>query len=302
VKDLTGTQNTKGWLAAWISLISNFFLTVVKVIVGTLFGSTALIADGVHNGADFIASIATLSSMKLSHQPADKEHPYGHGKAEDIATGIVALLLTFAGIYLIYESIGALFHPASQASLWALAAAFISLVWKLCLYLYTHNIGKQIDSKSLIATAYDHLADVWASLAAVFGIGFAKLGDIWNLPFAVYGDPIAGIIVSLLILKVARDMGVQSVNVLMESNVSVEKQNFYESIILSYPVVKRIDLLRAREHGNYILIDIRLSVPGEMTIKDGHDITRQIRDHIRQKDPKVEEVLIHLNPWFPSED
>ncbi|HET6872370.1 MAG TPA: cation diffusion facilitator family transporter [Sporolactobacillaceae bacterium] len=297
---MTGTQNAKGWLAAWISLISNFFLTVVKVIVGTLFGSTALIADGVHNGGDFIASIATLSSMKVSHQPADKEHPYGHGKAEDIATGIVALLLTFAGIYLIYESIVALFHPASKASLWALCAAFVSLVWKLGLYLYTIHIGRLINSKSLIATAYDHLADVWASLAAVIGIGFAKVGDIWNLSFAIYGDPIAGIIVSLLILRVAREMGTQSVNVLMESSVSEEKHNFYEAIVLTFPDVKRIDLLRAREHGNYILIDVRLSVPGEMTIKEGHDITRQIRDLIREKDPKVEEVLIHLNPWFPE--
>ena len=180
MKDLTGAQNAKGWLAAWISLFSNFFLTVVKVMVGTLFGSTALIADGVHNGGDFIASIATLSSMKLSHQPADKEHPYGHGKAEDIATGIVAILLTFAGIYLIYESIVALFHPATEASLWALIAALISAIWKLGLYLYTNKIGRQINSKSLIATAYDHLADVWASLAAVIGIGFAKLGDIWG--------------------------------------------------------------------------------------------------------------------------
>lgn len=297
---MTGTQNTRGWLAAWISLISNFFLTVVKVAVGTVFGSTALIADGVHNGGDFIASIATLSSMKVSHQPADKEHPYGHGKAEDIATGIVAILLTFAGIYLIYESIRALFHPASEASLWALAAAFISLIWKLVLYLYTIKIGKQMNSKSLIATAYDHLADVWASLAAVIGIGIAKLGDIGGVSFAVYGDPIAGIAVSLLILKVAYEMGIQSINVLMESSVSDEKREFYEAIILSFPDVKRIDLLRAREQGNYILIDIRLSVPGDMTILEGHDITRQIRDRIREKDPNVEEVLIHLNPWYPG--
>ncbi|MGV3489648.1 MAG: cation diffusion facilitator family transporter [Tuberibacillus sp.] len=293
-------QKAHGWLAAWISLVSNFFLTVVKVIVGSIFGSTALIADGVHNGGDFIASIATLSSMKLAHQPADKEHPYGHGKAEDIATGIVAIILAFASIYLIYESIAALFHPASVASLWALSAAFVSLIWKLALYLYTIKIGRQVDSKSLIATAYDHLADVWASLAAVVGIGIAKLGDIFDMSYAIYGDPIAGIIVSLLILKVAYEMGMQAINVLMESSVSDEKHAFYQSLILSFPDVKRIDLLRAREHGNYILIDARLSVPGVMTIQEGHNITRQIRDYIRQKDPKVEEVLIHLNPWYPD--
>jgi len=298
---LTTAQKKHGWLAAWISLISNFILTVVKVVVGSLFSSTALIADGVHNGGDFIASIATISSMKLANQPADKEHPYGHGKAEDIATGIVSLILAFAGIYLIYESMVALFHPASEASLWALSAALISLLWKLGLYLYTIRVGKRLDSKSLIATAYDHLADVWASLAAVIGIGFAKVGDVFDLSYAVYGDPIAGIIVSLLILKVAYEMGIQSINVLMESSVSEEKQKFYQDLILSFPEVKRIDLLRAREHGNYILIDIRIGVRGDMTIQEGHDITRKIRDAIKKEDPKVEEVLIHLNPWYPGE-
>jgi len=298
---LTTAQKKHGWLAAWISLISNFILTVVKVVVGSLFSSTALIADGVHNGGDFIASIATISSMKLANQPADKEHPYGHGKAEDIATGIVSLILAFAGIYLIYESMVALFHPASEASLWALSAALISLLWKLGLYLYTIRVGKRLDSKSLIATAYDHLADVWASLAAVIGIGFAKVGDVFDLSYAVYGDPIAGIIVSLLILKVAYEMGIQAINVLMESSVSEEKQKFYQDLILSFPEVKRIDLLRAREHGNYILIDIRIGVRGDMTIQEGHDITRKIRDAIKKEDPKVEEVLIHLNPWYPGE-
>jgi len=298
---LTTAQKKHGWLAAWISLISNFILTVVKVVVGSLFSSTALIADGVHNGGDFIASIATISSMKLANQPADKEHPYGHGKAEDIATGIVSLILAFAGIYLIYESMVALFHPASEASLWALSAALISLLWKLGLYLYTIRVGKRLDSKSLIATAYDHLADVWASLAAVIGIGFAKIGDVFDLSYAVYGDPVAGIIVSLLILKVAYEMGIQAINVLMESSVSEEKQKFYQDLILSFPEVKRIDLLRAREHGNYILIDIRIGVRGDMTIQEGHDITRKIRDAIKKEDPKVEEVLIHLNPWYPGE-
>ncbi|WP_027724565.1 cation diffusion facilitator family transporter [Tuberibacillus calidus] len=298
---MTTAQKKHGWLAAWISLISNFILTVVKVVVGSLFSSTALIADGVHNGGDFIASIATISSMKLANQPADKEHPYGHGKAEDIATGIVSLILAFAGIYLIYESMVALFHPASEASLWALSAALVSLLWKLGLYLYTIRVGKRLDSKSLIATAYDHLADVWASLAAVIGIGFAKVGDVFDLSYAVYGDPIAGIIVSLLILKVAYEMGIQAINVLMESSVSEEKQKFYQDLILSFPEVKRIDLLRAREHGNYILIDIRIGVRGDMTIQEGHDITRKIRDAIKKEDPKVEEVLIHLNPWYPGE-
>lgn len=298
MKALIKSSHSSGWLAAWISLISNFVLTIVKIIVGSLFHSTALLADGIHNGGDVIASIATLSSMKLSNQPADKEHPYGHGKAEDIASGIIAFILGLAGLYLIYESVLAFLAPAHKANVWAFVAALVSLIWKGILYIYTNRVAQVLNSKSLLATAYDHLADVWASLAAVVGIGIAWIGDKFSIPFAVYGDPIAGIIVSVLILKVAWEMGTQSINVLMESSVTEEKQAVYRELILSFPDVKKIDRLRAREQGNYILIDVRISVPADLTIREGHDITKQIRDKIMEEDKGVEEVLIHLNPWY----
>ncbi|HET6872019.1 MAG TPA: cation diffusion facilitator family transporter [Sporolactobacillaceae bacterium] len=289
------------FIAAWIGLFSNFILTALKVIVGATFNSTALLADGIHNGGDVIASIATLGSMKVSSQPADPEHPYGHGKAEDIATVVVAFILAFAGVYLIYESASALFLNPHKATLWTLGAALISLIWKQALYIYTIRAGKRNRSKSLMATAYDHLADVWASLAALIGIGIAYLGDFLSVPFAKYGDPVAGILVSFFILKVAYEMGNKAIQVLMESSVPEEVKMAYREIITSLPQVKRIDRLRAREHGNYILIDVRISIPGELTIKEGHDITRYIRDKIIETHPNVVEVLIHLNPWFPEE-
>jgi cation diffusion facilitator family transporter len=239
--------------------------------------------------------------MKVSSQPADPEHPYGHGKAEDIATVVVAFILAFAGVYLIYESASALFLAPHKATLWTLGAALVSLIWKQALYLYTIRAGKRNRSKSLMATAYDHLADVWASLAALIGIGIAYLGDFFSIPLAKYGNPVAGILVSLFILKVAYEMGNKAIQVLMESSVPEEVKMAYREIITSLPQVKRIDRLRAREHGNYILIDLRISIPGELTIKEGHDITRYIRDKIIETYPNVEEVLIHLNPWFPED-
>lgn len=285
-------------VAAWVSLFSNFILTIIKIIVGTVFHSTALVADGVHNGGDVIASIATLSSMKLSNQPADKEHPYGHGKAEDIASGVISIILGLAALFLIYESFMAFFEPASSVSIWAFIAALVSLISKKYLYDYTIKVGKNAHSKSLIATAYDHLADVYASMAAVIGLGVAWLGDIFSIPFAVYGDPIAGIAVSFLILRVSIGIGIKTVNVLMEGNVSNEKLEEYRRLILSFPTVKRIDRLRAREQGNYVLIDARLSFPGELTISEGHQVTKEIRDQIMEEHKDVEEVLIHLNPWY----
>ena len=296
-------QTSGSMLAAWISLISNVFLTVIKVVTGWLFGSPVLLADGVHNGADVVASVASLSSMRISNRPADEDHPYGHGKAEVVASGAVAIILALAALMIGYHSILSLFEPAAEAHVIALVAAVISLVWKQVLFLYTVRIGRQTNSKGLLATAYDHLADVYASLAAVFGIGISLLDQkFMDIPFAAYGDPVAGIIVSLLVLKLAWSMGRESVEILMEKAVSPEKIEEYTQLVLAVPQVKRIDRLRAREHGHYILVDVRVGVPGVLTIQEGHDISRQIKQQIMDRHDDVDEVLVHLNPWYAEDD
>ncbi|MFK4310846.1 cation-efflux pump [Bacillus cereus] len=285
-------------LAAWISVISNVFLTFIKIIVGFLFKSQVLLADGIHNAADVVASAVSLGSMKISNQPADEDHPYGHGKAEVISSGIVAIILILAAIFMAYESIKALFHPANEPHMIAFVAAVVSLVWKQILYVYTIRIGRKTNSKGLIATAYDHLADVYASIAAVIGIGVALLNNIYSIPYAAYGDPLAGIIVSFFVLKLAISMGKEAIYILMEGGLPTEKSSEYMKIIQAHPLVKRIDRMRAREHGHYILIDVRISVPAYLSIQQGHDICREIKTTIMKQDPEVDEVLIHLNPWY----
>ncbi len=288
-------------LAVWISLISNIVLTILKLIVGFLFNSPVLIADGFHNAGDVIASGAALTSMRISKRPADEDHPYGHGKAEVISSAIVAIILGLAALYIAFEAISALFEEPAKASLLALLTAFISLVWKQALYIYTIRLGKLTNSKGLIATAYDHLADVYASLAAVLGIGLALLGDLYDIHYLSYGDPIAGIIVSFLVLKLAYDIGKEALDVLMEKNISQQRLDDFALLINTIPEVKRIDRLRAREHGHYILVDLRVGVPGEMTIQEGHDVSRTIKKTIMEQHNDVDEVLIHLNPWYEDD-
>ncbi|MDF2721974.1 MAG: family cation diffusion facilitator [Paenibacillus sp.] len=290
--------NKSSMLAVWISLLSNMLLTALKLIVGALANSQVLIADGVHNAGDVIASAAALSSMRISKRPADEDHPYGHGKAEVLGSGVVAFILALAALYIGYHAITAFFHEPGEASLIALAAAFVSVLWKQALYVYTINIGKRANSKGLIATAYDHLADVYASIAAVIGIGLALIGDKYDIHLLAYGDPAAGIIVAILVLKLAWHMAQEAMDILMEKTVSAETLQAYTDIVKSIPQVKRIDRIRAREHGHYILVDVRVSVPGDLTIQQGHDISRVIKQAIRDRHPEVDEVLIHLNPWY----
>ncbi|MET3292150.1 cation transporter [Brevibacillus fluminis] len=291
-------QNSKSVVALWISLFSNIVLTAVKIIVGYLFNSQVLIADGIHNAGDVIATFAALTSSMVSKKPADEDHPYGHGKAEVIASAIVSIILVLAALVMVYKSIEALFEPAAEASLIALYAAFISLVWKQVLYVYCIRLGKAHNSKSLIATANDHLADVYASIAAVVGIGATLIGEHYGIPFTEYGDPIAGIIVSYFVVKLAYEMGKESIGILMEKNLPEDQLLHFKHIVSSIPQVKRIDRIRAREHGHYVIVDIRVSVPNELTVKEGHDISRLIKKSIMNEHQEVEEVLVHLNPWF----
>ncbi|UKS26497.1 cation diffusion facilitator family transporter [Paenibacillus sp. HWE-109] len=291
-------KKTASMLAIWISLASNVVLTAIKIIVGLTFQSQVLIADGIHNAGDVIASATAYSSMRVSSKPADADHPYGHGKAEVLGAFIVAIILAGAAIYMGYHSIHALFEPAGAAHWIAFVAAVISLIWKQILYVYTMRIGRQLNSKGLIATAYDHLADVYASIAASVGIGLALIGEHFGYAILAYGDPVAGIIVSFLVLKLAYEMGRESFDILMERSVNLDQIEQYAALIRSVPEIKRIDRLRAREHGHYILVDARLAVRGTLTIQEGHDISRSIKQKIKEAHSDVDEVLVHLNPWY----
>ncbi|RED57994.1 cation diffusion facilitator family transporter [Cohnella lupini] len=290
-------RHHSGLLAIWISLISNIVLTILKIAAGLLFASPVLLADGVHNAGDIIATVAALTSSMVSKKPADDDHPYGHGKAEVVASAFVAVILVLAAFWIGFQSIGALFEPPGQENGLALGAAVISLIWKQALYLYTIRVGKATNSKSVLATAYDHLADVYASLAAVIGIGIGLIGDRFDWEWAGYGDPVAGIVVSLLVLKLAYEIGRDSVDILMERNVATEKLAYYEALLRTEEQVKRIDRVRAREHGHYIIVDIRVGIPHDYTIQQGHDISRQLKKLIMDYDKDVVEVMIHLNPW-----
>ncbi|MEC0177631.1 cation diffusion facilitator family transporter [Paenibacillus favisporus] len=291
-------EDRQSTFAIWLSFISNIVLTAIKLGVGFLSNSPVLIADGVHNAGDVVATGAALSSMRISKQPPDEDHPYGHGKAEVLGAGGVAIILALAALYMAYHSVMVLFEPPHKTTVVALAAAAFSLILKQILYVYTMAIGKRHRSSGLIATAYDHLADVYASIAAVIGIALGMLGDHYDIAILSYGDPIAGIVVAYLVLKLAIHMGKSSVDVLMEKNVDLEKMNELTELVKTVPEVKRLDRLRARDHGHYIIVDIRVGVAAELSVQEGHDISRNIKQTIMKHCSDVGEVMVHLNPWY----
>ncbi|WCK53282.1 cation diffusion facilitator family transporter [Aneurinibacillus sp. Ricciae_BoGa-3] len=286
--------------AVWISLVSNMFLTGIKIVVGFLFSSEVLIADGFHNAGDVIATFAALISTTVARKPSDSQHPYGHGKAEIIGSAIVAVIMAIAAIFIAYHSVESFFKPAVEASYFALVAALISLIWKQILYVYCMRIGKSDNNKSLIATANDHLADVYASIAATVGIGLTIVGDQFGISFLRFGDPLAGIIVSFFVFKLSYEMGREAIDVLMEKTVSPERLDKFAELTLAVPGVKRIDRIRAREHGYYVIVDVRVGIPGQYSVQQGHDVSRNIKKTIMDHNDDVQEVLVHINPWYEA--
>lgn len=286
---------------AWISVISNIILTIGKLVIGWFGNSDAVFADGIHSAADVFASVIVLLVIKVANKPADEEHPYGHGKAEIIVSGIVGLVLFIVSLYVVYEAIVGFFHPITTPNILAMWIAIISYGTKEYLYRYSMKIAKEQKSKAIEAIAYDHKADIVASIAAAIGVILSIVGDKMDIHFLLYGDKVASIIVAYLIFKIAREMLREAFDILLERNIDLEILTEYRQIIASFPQVRRIDRLRAREHGHYVLVDLRISIDYYKTIKEGHDLSREIKQKLMQKYDNIDEVLIHLNPYFSEE-
>jgi cation diffusion facilitator family transporter len=283
---------------AWISVISNLILTVGKILIGLIGNSDAVFADGIHSAADVFASAIVVFVIKISNKPADNEHPYGHGKAEVLVSEIIGILLFLVSIFLVFEGISGFFHKIETPSILALWVAIFSYILKVLLYKTSLKVAKQNSSKAIEAIAYDHKADIVASVAASLGVLISIVGERLNLHILLYGDKIASIFVAYLIFKIAKEMLTEAFDILIERNVNVEVLQDYMAIISEFSEVKRIDRIRAREHGHYVLVDIRISIDHKKTIKEGHDLTKSIKLKLMEKNDNIKEVLIHLNPYY----
>ncbi|WP_312469002.1 cation diffusion facilitator family transporter [Neobacillus sp.] len=285
---------------AWISVISNIILTLGKIIIGRYGNSDAVFADGIHSAADVFASVIVLLVIKIANKPADKEHPYGHGKAEVIVSEIIGILLLLVSIYVVYEGISGFFHEVESPNFLAMWVALFSFITKIILYRTSLTVAKQNQSKAIEAIAFDHKADIVASIAAAIGVLISIVGERFDIHFLLYGDKAASIFVAYLIFKIAKEMLTEAFDILLERNINTETLQEYITIIGEFPDVKRIDRLRAREHGHYILVDLRISIDHYKTIKQGHDLAKSIKRKLMEKNDNIREVLIHLNPYFPE--
>jgi cation diffusion facilitator family transporter len=269
-------------------------LTVAKFYVGIAGNSEALVADGFNSLSDIFAGLVVYISFKISNKPQDTEHPYGHAKAEMIATFIVSLILILFGFSIIAVSAYKIyFHKFEKPAIDTLIVALATIVIKEILYRWTLRWGKLLKSAGLIATAYDHRSDVIVSLAVVAGIIFAIKGYY-------YMDPIAGIVVSFFIFRLAFKLIKESISNLMDESPPPFVVNKIKNIIISVKGVERITDIKVRKSGPYFYIDVEIEINQNMTVKMSHDIAESVKNSLMSSNYYISDVMVHINPFENS--
>lgn len=274
-----------------ISLISNTLLALMKILIGFLASSTALIADGFHSVSDMASTIIVMISIKFSETPADKNHPYGHEKAEALGTNILAVILILTAVFLGRDAfLRILSGKLSKPGTWALAAAFISIVVKELLYRFTIKIGHEINSRGLIADAHHHRSDAFSSIAALIGIGGARLGF-------EFLDPLAGLVVAFLILKVGYEIMRDTAYELMDGRPDLDKIDEIRVIANSIAGVIEIHDLKLRSYGPSYIVDLKIVVQDQLSVFEGHKIASKVENKIIEESEAVKDVLVHVDPY-----
>lgn len=273
-----------------ISILSNVLLAVLKISIGFFANSKALIADGFHSVSDMASTMIVMVSMKFSETPADKNHPYGHEKAEALGTNILAVILVLTAFFLGRDAVltivsGNIAEPGS----WALFAAFVSIIVKEILYRFTIKIGEEINSRGLIADAHHHRSDALSSIAALIGIGGAKLGFRFL-------DPLAGLVVALLILKVGYEIMRDTSYELMDGRPDKEKINKIRDLAAEIEGVIEIHDIKLRSYGPNYIVDLKIVVEDQLSVADGHNIACLVEKKIIKNSDDVKDVMVHVDP------
>lgn len=273
---------------ARVSIIAYIILSLLKLGIGYLAHSKALSADGLNNTTDIIASLAVLIGLKISRKPADDDHPYGHFRAETIASMIASFIMIAVGIEVLYNAVHSIiFFKAQAPDLLSAVVGVICAIIIYGVYLYNKKIAIKINSTGLMAAAKDNLSDAWVSIGTAIGIISSQFGLPWI-------DPLAAVIVGFLIVKTGWDIFREASHNLTDG-FSKEKLDSITEIINKVSGVNKVKAIRARVHGNNILLDVIVVVSADLTVVEGHCITEQIEENLR-KEFNITEVIVHVEP------
>ena len=276
-----------------ITVAGNIILAVFKLLVGIFAHSGAMISDGVHSMSDIFTTVVAYIGIKLSQKEADREHPYGHERFECVAALVLSLILIVTGIGIGYDAITKIisgdYENIAIPHVAALIAAVISIIVKEAMFWYTRYYAKIMDSSAFMADAWHHRTDAVSSVGALIGIIFARAG------FAVM-DSVASVAICLFILKAAVDIIRDTIGKMTDHACSYEYEEQIKEFILATEGVTGLSVIKTRMFGNRIYIEAEISVDGDLSLREAHDIAENVHDRIEKNYDKVKHIMIHVNP------
>ena len=275
-----------------ISILVNLLLSAGKLAAGLLAHSGAMISDAVHSASDVFSTLVVIVGVKLSGKESDREHPYGHERMECVAAILLSGILLATGLVIGWEGIQKILSERSELQapgILAAAAALISILVKELLFRYVRGFARKLDSTALMAEAWHHRSDALSSIGALAGILGARAG------FPVL-DPLASVVICVFIAKAAADIFRDAVDKMVDHSCDEETEDQIRLCAVEQPEVERIDLLKTREFGNRIYIEMEIAVNGDLPLRQAHDAAERVHDEIERRFPKVKHIMIHVNP------
>ena len=274
-----------------LAILWNVFLSVIKVFAGVIGNSTAMIADGIHSASDIITSVGVLIGNKISSKPGDKEHNYGHEKAETLVSFLLAIILVAVSLSIGYKAVKSLFNVEEIAipTLFPLIVSIISILIKEYQYRITIRVAKKVNSPALKADAWHHRSDALSSIAAFIGIGGSIIG------FKIL-EPLASVAVALFVCKVGYDILKNSINELMDVSIDEKYEEEIKEIASLTEGVMNLGNLRTRKHGASAYVDLVICVDGKLTVTKGHDIATNLEKKIQNSIDIVKGITVHVEP------
>jgi cation diffusion facilitator family transporter len=285
--------------AALLSVASAALLVSLKAFLVLRTGSLGVLSEALHSGLDLLAAVITFLSVRVSDQPADERHPYGHGKFENFSAFVETALLLLTALYIIYEAFNRLFFHSVhiQPSLTAILVLLVALAIDLTRARALKRVAQKYSSEALEADALHFSTDVWSTIVVISGIGLVWAGETWNLAWLAYADALAGIAVAAIILWVGSQLGRRTLDALLD----VAPKGLQQEIAMAVgrmDGVLDVDRVRVRRAGNRHFVDATVSVARTASLEQVHALSDAIEKRIGEIVPS--DVMVHAEPRAPQ--
>lgn len=276
--------------STWISVVVNIFLSIGQILIGIFSKSQGLVADGIHTLSDLVADFIVLMANRHSQKAPDDAHPYGYLRFENAASFILGLILFIVGVGMLWTATHKILHPEQIPKVHSMAlwVAITALICKELLFRYMLAIAKKVKSSLLIANAWHARSDAASSFVVALGI----LGNLAGYPIL---DPIAALIVGLMIAKMGFEFSWTGLHDLMDKSANEDEIAAIKATLLKKDGILGLHQLRTRKMGDMIIVDVHLEVSGEQSVKEGHRIAVEARNEVL-KNHNVIDVFTHIDP------